>query len=84
MKEFQKKNCGECYKHKVKPRISSLFHFEPVNNGRISHILYVKGVNVSLQVSNVAIITHFRELQPFLWAAYFKMRKLHNGVKTFL
>ena len=33
--------------------------------------------------SNVAIITHFRELQPFLWVTYFKMRKLHNGVKTF-
>ena len=39
-----KKNCGECYEHKwnFKPKFSSIFHFWLVNDGWISHILYVK------------------------------------------
>ena len=43
MKEIQEKKCGECYKNKwnFEPEISSIFHFELVNDGWISHILYV-------------------------------------------
>ena len=42
-----KKNGGECCKHKwsFKPKISSIFHFWLVNDGWLSHLLYVKLVN---------------------------------------
>ena len=41
MEEFPKKNCGiSTYdKWNFKPQISSIFHFDPVSDGRMAHIL---------------------------------------------
>jgi hypothetical protein len=47
MEEFPKKSCAiPTYdKRKLKPQISSIFHFDWVSNDQIAHILGVKTLN---------------------------------------
>ena len=40
-RDFNKDFCDTYRYHKLKPQISPLFHFDRVNDGRISHILCV-------------------------------------------
>ena len=58
---------GECYNHKwnFKPKISSIFHFELENDGRISHILYIMRLPKAARSLKIASNLHS---VSFIWA----------------
>ena len=66
MEGFQKKMCGVCTYDKWKPKISSIFHFEQVNNDWTSHFLCVKPSYPNTYFRHYSIIQIIVRWQPIM------------------